>query len=260
MRAWLAAAGRDRGQLTLERIGFARATNLPLRYSPQAEQKWTALQCSSLAKQHSFNTEIFHVSWVPAAPSHARTADEYLRSFSGEGASTMRVQHRLPSPPFHPHAHQTAPAPQDYAQAQPNGVHSDPSRPRYSASTTDHLNTEDMYSQAHSYGAGNGQPQQHYQQHPQHQQQRQYAPQNENQLPPMHNGMMPPNMSMPPPSQGSGQGVAGPSSGQHPVLYPATSSGLPQPGARALEAQNTVSTSQATKLQAGLAPLLPRCL
>ena len=46
---------------------------------------------------------------------------------------------------------------------------------------------------------------------------------------------MPPSMSMPPPP---GPGMAGPSSGAHQPIYPAVSStGLPQPGARALAAQ-----------------------
>lgn len=161
----------------------------------------------------------------------------------------MKVQTRIPSPPFHSHAHHTGPASQNHAQAHANGVHSDPSRPRHSASTTDHLNGDDMSQYLHSYGAGNGNgngyAQQQYQQHPQ---QRQYAPQN--QLPPMHSNMMPPSMGMQPPSQSGGQGIPGTSNGVHPVLYPAAiaPAGLPQPGARALEAQNNVSPTKQAKL------------
>ena len=158
----------------------------------------------------------------------------------------MRVQQRIPSPPFHPHAHQSVPPSQNHAQSHLNGTHSGSSRPRYSASTTEHLNGDDMNPYPNPYGLGNGPPHQpyqhqHQQQQHQHQQQRQYAPQN--QLPPMHSSMgMPPSMSMPPPVPPPAQGVAGPSTTQHPPIYPAISAaGLPQPGARALEVQTNVS-------------------
>ena len=150
----------------------------------------------------------------------------------------MQVQQRgVRSPPFHPHAH-PVPAGQDHSH--PNGAHSE-SRPRYSASSTDHLNGDDMnpYHNPYQnpYGVANGPPQQ---------QPRQYPPPPPNQLPPMYpNHSVPPaipvSMSMPPPMPPPGQGIVGPSTAQHQPIYPAqpqpSAPGLPQPGPGALAAQ-----------------------
>jgi hypothetical protein len=199
---------------------------------------------------------------APTAAARTRTRQTYFAAATKDRDCMMRVQQRIPSPSFHSHAHQSITPSQSNIQSHLNGTHSGASRPSYSASTTEHLNGDNMNPYHNPYSLGNGPPQPPYQQH-QHQQP-QYLPQN--QLPPMQgmpssmrmppsNGMssgnsmppsnsMAPSMSMPPPPvQPPGQGVAGPSNNQHPTLYPAVSTtGLPQPGARALEAQVSVSS------------------